>query len=105
MLSSYIALVFSYPFAVTAKNMIDFWPKEKGGVCTWNNNYRSAAVWLWYHEFGSNYFAGMFNNYFWKHLPWMFTTLWVADNFGMFTPTVIDLMSGQGNNTWEDSFC
>lgn len=102
--SSYLALIFTYPFAVTAKQMVDFWPKEKGGVCSFNNNYRQAAVWLWYHEFSSNYFPGMFNNYFWKHFPWMFAGIWVADNFGMFTPQVVDLQQGAGNNTWEDSF-
>ena len=64
--SSYLACVFSYPWAVTVREMVDFWPKEKGGVCTWDRNYRKAAVWLWYHEFGTNHFPGFFNNYFWK---------------------------------------
>lgn len=80
------------------------WPKEKGGVCSFNNNYRSAAVWLWYHEFSNTMFPGFFNNYFWRQFPWMFVGLWVADNFGMFTPTVVDIYSGAGTNTWEDSF-
>lgn len=38
--SSWLACIFSYPWAVTAREMVDFWPKEKGGKCTWNNNYR-----------------------------------------------------------------
>lgn len=84
--SSWIALVFSYPFAETARQMVDFWPKEKGGVCSFNNNYRSAAVWLWYHDYSSNYFPGFFNNYFWRHFPYMFVSLYVADLFGIFTP-------------------
>ena len=47
--------------------MVDFWPKEKGGVCTFDNNYRKAAVWLYYNSEGTNiHFAGMFNNYVWR---------------------------------------
>jgi hypothetical protein len=38
--------VFSYPWAVTIREMVELWPKEKGGVCTWDNNYRKAAVWV-----------------------------------------------------------
>jgi len=26
--------------------MVDLWPKEKGGVCTFQGNYRKAAVWV-----------------------------------------------------------
>lgn len=32
--STWLALIFAYPFAVTIREMVDFWPKEKGGVCT-----------------------------------------------------------------------
>jgi len=67
--------------------MVDFWPKEKGGVCTWQGNYRKAMVWvilfsylisnfqLWYHDYGSNYFPGFMNNYFWRQAPWMFLVM------------------------------
>jgi solute carrier family 25 oxoglutarate transporter 11 len=102
--SVYFACVFSYPFAVTIKEMVDLWPKEKGGVCTFQGNYRKAAVWLWYHDFGSNYFPGFMNNYFWRQAPWMFTSLWIADKLGMFTYWSHDPYAGIGNNTWEDVF-
>jgi hypothetical protein len=84
-ISAWFASIFSYPFAVTIREMVDFWPKEKGGICTWDNNYRKAAVWLWYHEWGNNGWPGMFNNYFWRNFPWMFASVWIADKMGMFT--------------------
>jgi len=102
--SVYFACVFSYPWAVTIREMVDLWPKEKGGVCTFQGNYRKAAVWLWYHDFGSNYFPGFMNNYFWRQAPWMLTSLWIADKLGMFTYWSHDPYAGIGNNTWEDVF-
>jgi hypothetical protein len=70
--TSYLACAFTYPFAVTAREMIELWPKDKGGVCTWNGNYRKAMSWLWCtyfyldHEFSTNYFPGFFKNYFYS---------------------------------------
>lgn len=34
-----ISSVIAYP-AYYAREMVDLWPKERGGHCTWNNNYR-----------------------------------------------------------------
>lgn len=34
-----IAISASYPCHF-AREMVDLWPKERGGHCTWNNNYR-----------------------------------------------------------------
>lgn len=45
-LSVYFGCVFSYPWAVVIREMVEFWPKDKGGVCTWDGNYRKAAVWV-----------------------------------------------------------
>jgi len=83
--------------------MVEMWPKENG-VCRFDGNYRKAAVWLWYHEFGSNAFPGFFNNYFYRTFPQLFATVWFADMFGMFTYWNHDYMVGAGSNTWEDSF-
>lgn len=33
--TSYLTCAFTYPFAVTAREMIELWPKDKGGICTW----------------------------------------------------------------------
>ncbi len=32
--SAYLACAFTYPWAVMAREMVELWPKEKGGVCT-----------------------------------------------------------------------
>ena len=99
--ATYMACVFSYPWAVITREAVDFWPKPNG-VCTFNNNYRKAGIWMWYHEFGSNLFPGFFNNYFWRQAPWMMTTLLLADSFGIFSYWSIDTFSGPGTNSWED---
>jgi len=100
-MSTYLAAIFSYPWVVT-KEMVDLWPKQKGALATFNGSYRKAGVWLWYHEFAGTYFAGFFTKYFWKTAPNMCITLLLADQAGLFTQTVVDNFSGQGNNTWED---
>ncbi len=64
--STYLALVFSYPWAVTIRQMVDFWPKQKDGKCIFDGNYRKAAVWLWYQDTSNIMFPGFFNNYFWR---------------------------------------
>lgn len=33
------ASLFSFPF-LAGREMVDLWPKERGGHCTWNNSYR-----------------------------------------------------------------
>jgi solute carrier family 25 oxoglutarate transporter 11 len=81
LMSSWLA----YPLYFT-REMVDIWPKERGGHCTWNNNYRQCAKWMienmdmmyynylsgywgWVRRYGAGYFIG----------------LWMADNLGMFT--------------------
>lgn len=100
--STYLACALSYPWAVMTRELVDFWPKTKDGVCQFNGNYRKAGVWLWYHQYQSNLFPGFFNNYFWKQAPWMFITLMVADTMGIFSYWSVDMMSGPGTNSWED---
>jgi len=101
--SCYMASVFSFPFYHMTREMVEFWPKENG-VCRFGGNYRKAAVWLWYFEFGSNVFPGFFTNHFYKTFPQMFLTLWIADTMGMFTYWNHDYMIGAGSNTYEESF-
>lgn len=78
-----IGSALSYPFFFI-REMVDIWPKERGGHCTWNNNYRQCAKWMlenidmlyynflsgywgWFRRYGAAYFIGM----------------WMADNYGM----------------------
>lgn len=39
-----VASIPSYP-AYFARDMVDLWPKERGGHCTWKNSYRECMKW------------------------------------------------------------
>ena len=53
------AMALSYPCHF-AREMVDLWPKERGGHCTWNNNYRYAITWMTENAdlAFTNYFSG-----------------------------------------------
>lgn len=80
-----VGSLLAYPFYFT-REMVDLWPKERGGHCTWNNSYRQCAKWMienmdmlyfnyltgygrWLKRFGASYFI----------------SLWMADSLGMFS--------------------
>jgi hypothetical protein len=46
-IATYLATLFSYPLCYVAKEIVDFWPREAGVPCNFNQNYRKAAVYLW----------------------------------------------------------
>ena len=102
-LSSYLACVFTYPFLFTAKDMVDVWPK-KDGIDPWKGNYRKAMVYLWYGPSWNIGWPGMFHRYFWHAFPLYFSTLILADQFGIFSYWHVDVLSGAGDNTAEDSY-
>ena len=64
-IAAYFACVPSYPGAVAIREMVEMWPKPNG-VCQFDNNYRKAAIFAWYHEWSNNIISGFFKNYFWK---------------------------------------
>lgn len=100
--STYLACAFSYPWNNVVREMIEFWPKQNGQDL-FKGNYRKAATWLYYHEWGSNLFPGFFNNYFWRQAPWMMSTLYLADSMGVFYQQVSNQYTNAGTNAWEDS--
>jgi hypothetical protein len=78
-----LASIVAYP-AYFTREMVDIWPKERGGFCTWNNNYRNCFKWMiinmdqqfynWFRGFGQ-----------WQKrygVPY-FIAVWMADNLGM----------------------
>lgn len=84
-ISFLISSIFAYP-AYHVREMVDIWPKERGGHCTWNNSYKECVRWMllnvdeqfynylsgywgWVRRYGAAYLIG----------------LWFADNLGMFT--------------------
>jgi hypothetical protein len=44
-MSHAFASAVAYP-AYFVREMVDLWPKERGGFCTWNNNYRQCLKWM-----------------------------------------------------------
>ena len=65
---TYLAAAFTYPFAHTAREMVDIWPK-KDGIDYFGGNYRKAAVYIWFNQNILNFYPGFFKNYFWKIAP------------------------------------
>jgi len=61
-ISTYLALIFSYPMYVT-REMVDFWPKNKDLPDIWKGNYRKAAAWMWCSDYYNNLYPGMLKNY------------------------------------------
>ena len=77
--------VFSYPLYFI-REMVDIWPKERGGHCTWNNSYREAIKWQlqnWELMY-TNFFSGYWR-WFSRYGAAYFIGIWVADNLGMFS--------------------
>jgi solute carrier family 25 oxoglutarate transporter 11 len=72
--ATYLGAVFTYPFAHVAREMVDFWPK-KNGIDPFDNNYRKAAVWLWFGPTWNLGFPGLFKIYFWNVAPLYFIIL------------------------------
>jgi len=77
------ASAIAYPMYYT-REMVDLWPKERGGNCTWNNNYRACAKWMIENMDMHSY------NYMANYTQWIrrygaiyFIALWTADNLGM----------------------
>jgi hypothetical protein len=78
----------AYPFQY-AREMVDLWPKERGGHCTWNNSYNNCIRWMFenidilYTNFFVNYWYYMVR----KGFP-IFGMMWMLDNRGYFTNTM-----------------
>jgi hypothetical protein len=66
-MGTYVGAVFTYPFAVTAREMVDVWPKK--GADPFGGNYRKAAVYIWFSQNILAYYPGFFKNYFWHIAP------------------------------------
>jgi hypothetical protein len=64
---TYLGAAFTYPFAVTAREMVDIWPKVGGDV--FGGNYRKAAVYMWFHQNILGFYPGFFKKYFWHIAP------------------------------------
>lgn len=90
-----LASLFGYPLYYV-REMVDLWPKERGGHCTWDNEYRKCARWMVDNvdTLGYNY---MVNYWQWvrRYGALYFISLWMADSLGM--------MSNCNEAFWEGS--
>jgi solute carrier family 25 (mitochondrial oxoglutarate transporter), member 11 len=93
-----IASAVAYP-AYYTREMVDLWPKERGGHCTWNNSYRECFKWMVENMdmLGYNYLKGYWN---WcRRYGFMYLGgLWIADNLGMMSNC------NEGFNSLESQF-
>lgn len=80
-----VASAASYPLYFT-RTMVDLWPKERGGHCTWNNSYRQCAKWMIENmdQLYFNFLAG-YSQWFRRYGISYSIALWMADNLGMFS--------------------
>jgi len=78
-----IASAVAYP-AYYTREMVDLWPKERGGHCTWQGSYRQCMKWMVDNMdvLGYNYLT---NYWAWvrRYGAIYFLALWTADNLGM----------------------
>ena len=80
-----VASLAAYPFYFT-REMVDLWPKERGGHCTWDNNYRKCAKWMIENmdQMYFNFLPGL-TRWIKRQGAQYFIALWMADNLGMFS--------------------
>jgi hypothetical protein len=78
-----VASTIAYP-AYYTREMVDLWPKERGGHCTFNNNYRQCFKWMVENMDLHSY------NYLTNYVQWVrrygilyLGGLWMADSLGM----------------------
>jgi len=97
-LSFGIASTIAYP-AYYTREMVDLWPKERGGHCTWNHSYRQCFAWMVENmdTIGYNYLNGYWG---WvRKYGFMYLVgLWTADSLGMMSN------SNEGFNSLEYQF-
>jgi solute carrier family 25 oxoglutarate transporter 11 len=93
-----IASAVAYP-AYYTREMVDLWPKERGGHCTWNNSYRACFKWQVENMdvLGYNFLKGYWG---WvrRYGALYLGSLWVADSLGMMSNC------NEGFNSLESQF-
>lgn len=88
-----VASTVAYP-AYYTREMVDLWPKERGGHCTWNNNYRQCYKWMVENMdiLGYNYLTN-YKQWCKRYGAMYLGSLWVADSMGMMS----NCNEGQGS--------
>lgn len=83
--SFFFSAMLAYP-AYYTREMVDLWPKERGGHCTFNNNYRVCFRWMLdsLEMLYFNFMPGFWMHFLRQGMPTLIA-LWIADNVGMFS--------------------
>lgn len=95
--------VASYPWGVLAKIYTEQMP-TKDGKLAYGGNYRKAMMSLWHTDTPSSQYIGFSRTYYWKTMPWMFVSGWIADDLGLFAHWKNTYLNTTGSNTIENMF-
>jgi solute carrier family 25 oxoglutarate transporter 11 len=93
-----VASSVAYP-CYYIREMVDLWPKERGGHCTWNNSYRQCFKWCIENMdiLGYNYLTN-YTQWVRRHGAMYLGALWMADSMGMMSNV------NEGHNSLEVQF-
>ena len=85
-----IGSIMGYPF-YRVKDMMDNWPKERGGRCSFEGSYWNAVKWLRlnYENYTTNLLTGYWS-WFRRQGSIFLIAIWLADNYGIFTNNMTD---------------
>ena len=73
----------AYP-AYHIREMVDVWPKERGGHCTWNNSYRYCWRWMVQNmELHTHNYMRGYTTWLRRYGVQYYIALWMADSLGM----------------------
>jgi len=99
-----IACAVSYPLGVMSKFYAEFTPLKKDGSHPFQWIYRVAMIDLWYQHNLTALFPGFSRHYYWRTMPWMVASGWIADDLGLFSKWKNSYLDVSGNNSMEDMY-
>jgi solute carrier family 25 oxoglutarate transporter 11 len=96
--------IFSYPI-LFLREMMEVWPKERGGRCTFQGSYWNALKWF-KHYYADGFYTTMMQGY-WRWFRTqgviLYIAMWVADDMGLFANNTSDLGTIHNIFALEDS--
>jgi solute carrier family 25 oxoglutarate transporter 11 len=92
-ISFFAGSLFGYPFYFL-KQMMEEWPKERGGRCTFQGSYWNAIKWMrqnW--DWANTNLMQGYWKFFRRQGIIFYLAMWQADNMGLFTNNLSDINS------------
>jgi len=99
-----VGCVASYPFGVLSKQLCELSALQKDGSHPMSKNYRIAMRDLWFTHNVSALYPGFSRVYYWRTMPWMFVSGWIADDLGIFTHWKTTRLTYTGSNSVDDLY-